>query len=306
MLGILLGFGSAIAFAANAIITRRGVLRISSNYVANVSILTGPVLSFLAALVTGDIFQLGQFPWKAYLCFAVSGVIHFAFGRTWAYKSVQLVGSTRSNIVTSLSPIVSVTADVIIVGERINTLMLLGILCSLSSPFITLLKEQTVTRDTKTTGGYQGKEVDRRTLYLGMFYGLGAAVFWGSSIIFVKLGLENGGSPIAGNLIAYSTASIAIIPSLLNRNNKKEMLAADRKSLHLALLTGLTTNIAQLFRYLALQYGSVILVTAVIRTSPLGVLLLAFIFNRQYESFSRWVLLSNALLMAGTIMVLKA
>jgi len=45
---------------------------------------------------------------------------------------------------------------------------------------------------------------------------------------------------------------------------------------------------------------------AVIRTSPLGVLLLAFIFNRQYESFSRWVLLSNALLVVGTILVLSA
>ncbi len=306
MLGILLAFGSAVAFAANAVITRRGMLRVSSNYVANVSILTGPVLSGLAAFVTGEIFQLGQFPGKAFIFFACSGVIHFAFGRTWAYKSIQLIGSTRSNIVTSLSPIVSVTAAVLIVGETINALMTLGILCSLSSPFITLFNEQTVARGPMPAGAYQGKEVDRRTLYLGMLYGLGAAVFWGSSIILVKLGLESGGTPVAGSLIAYSSASIAIIPSLLNRKNRKEMFGADRQSLQLALLSGLTTNMAQLFRYLALQYGSVILVMAVIRTSPLGVLLLAFIFNRKYESFSRWVLLSNALLVVGTILVLSA
>jgi hypothetical protein len=53
-------------------------------------------------------------------------------------------------------------------------------------------------------------------------YGMGAAIFWGSSFIFIKLGLENGGSPIAGSLLAYLGASIAIIPSLLNRENKKE------------------------------------------------------------------------------------
>ena len=84
------------------------------------------------------------------------------------------------------------------------------------------------------------------------------------------------------------------------------MFTADRQSLKIALLVGLTTNIAQLLRYVALKYGSVILVTAAIRTSPLGILLLSFIFNRQYESFSRWVLLSNALLIIGTAMILYA
>jgi uncharacterized membrane protein len=148
--------------------------------------------------------------------------------------------------------------------------------------------------------------VDRHTLYLGMLYGAGAALFWGSSLIFIKLGLENGGSPIAGNMIAYLGASVFIIPSLAKQKNREEMLTADRKSWQLAIYTGLSAMTAQLLRYLALEYGSVILITAIIRTTPLGVLLLSFIFNRQYESFSRWVLLSNALLIVGTIMILKA
>ncbi len=207
---------------------------------------------------------------------------------------------------TSLSPVASITLAIIVLGETVNTLMVIGIICSLSSPFITLLKEQTVARSSRTMGSHGGKDVDRRTLYLGMLYGAGAALFWGSSFIFIKMGLQSGGTPIAGNMIAYMGASIAIIPSLLKRKNRMEMLAADRKSLNLALLTGITTNIAQLLRYVALQYGSVILVTAVIRTSPLGILFLSFIFNRKYESFSRWVLLSNALLIVGTVLILKA
>jgi drug/metabolite transporter (DMT)-like permease len=306
MLGIILGFGAAIAFAWNAIITRRGVLRASSNYVANISILTGPVLSLVVASVTGHLYEIGDFPWKACVFFSLSGIVHFAFGRTWAYKSIQLIGSNRANIVTSLSPIVSITLAIMVLGETVNALMIMGIVCALSSPFITLLKEHTVAAETNIKKSSRGKEIDRHTLYLGMLYGMGAALFWGSSFIFIKLGLTNGGTPIAGNMIAYLAASIAIIPSLLKQQNKSEMLAADRKSLKLALLVGLTANIAQLLRYLALQYGSVIIITAVIRTSPLGVLLLSYIFNRQYESFSRWVLLSNALLIIGTILILSA
>jgi drug/metabolite transporter (DMT)-like permease len=303
--GVILGFGSAIVFACNAIVTRRGVLRKSSNYIANISILTGPVFSFIVLCISGELAYIGQFTGMAYFYLALSGIIHFAFGRTWAYKSIQLIGANRANIVTSLSPIVSIALAVIVLGETVNLLMLCGIVCSLSSPLITLCGERTVAR-APLVGSACGKEVDRRTLSLGMLYGAGAALFWGSSFIFIKLGLASGGTPVVGSLIAYTTASIAIIPSLMKATNKEEMISADRKSLNIALLVGLTSNVAQLLRYLALQYGSVILVIAAIRTSPLGILLLSFLFNRQHESFSRWVLLSNALLIIGTIMILYA
>jgi uncharacterized membrane protein len=137
-----------------------------------------------------------------------------------------------------------------------------------------------------------------------MLYGLGAAIFWGGSTIFIKFGLEKGGTPVVGSLIAYLAASIAISPSLLNRKNRTEILNAERKSLQIALMSGLATNIAQWLRYVALGYASVIIVTFLIRTISLWILLLSFIFNREYESFSRWVLLGNALLMVGTILIL--
>ncbi len=306
MLGIILAFGTSIAFAFNAITTRRGVLRASSKYIANISILTGPIFSLLVASVTGELLELGRFSREAIVYLALSGIVHFAFGRTWYYRSVQLIGANRANLVTSLSPIASIILAMIILGETVNTLMVVGILLSLSSPLVTLANERTVEGSVLLKGASPTKDVDRRTLYLGMLYGLGAALFWGSSFIFIKLGLVDNGSPIAGSLIAYLGASLAIVPSLLKEENKKEMLAADGKTFRIALLVGLTTCVAQLLRYLALRYGSVIIVTAVIRTSPLGILLLSFIFNRQYESFSRWVLLSNALLVLGTVLVLIA
>jgi len=304
MLGIILGFASAFAFAFNAIFTRRGVLRASSSYIANISILMGPFFAAIFAGISGELSQIFHFPWKAYLYLALSGIIHFALGRTWAYRSIQLIGANRANIVTSLSPIVSILQAMIVLGEKLTPLMFAGVVCSLSSPFVTLFKEHTAAKAVMNHS-QAGREVDRATLMRGMFYGAGAAFFWGSSFIFIKLGLENGGTPIAGSMIAYIGATFAIFPSLWKEENRKEMISADISSLKLALLVGLTTNIAQLFRYLALKYGSVIVVTAVIRTTPLGILLLSFLFNRQYESFSRWVLLSNALLILGTFLVLK-
>jgi drug/metabolite transporter (DMT)-like permease len=304
MHGILFALGSAVAFGANAIITRRGMLRVSSNYIATLSVFTGCLFFLPINAITGDLFELGHLSWKAYLFWALSGIIHFALGRTWAYRSIQLLGSNRSNIVTGLSPAATVALAMMILKERITPLMGFGILLSLAGPLLIILKEQTV-RQSQPASGAPGMELDRHTLLVGMLYGVGAAVFWGSSAVFIKLGLETGGAPVTGTLISYVAAAAAISPSvLLNDKQRKELFHEGKKSLQSAISSGLTTSVAQLLKYLSLAYGSVIVVSLVGRTTPLWVLLFAFIFNRKYESFSRWVFLGNGLLIIGTILVL--
>jgi uncharacterized membrane protein len=165
------------------------------------------------------------------------------------------------------------------------------------------MKERPVSAAAQRADG-SGEELNRRTLYLGMMYGVGAAVFWGSSAIFIKLALNNGGSPLTGSLIAYLAASLFISPSLLLEKNRKEMLEADGKSLRMALLSGLCTNVAQLFKFIALAYGSVIVVSLMSRTAPLWVLLFSFLFNREFESFSPWVILGSLLLVCGTVLIM--
>ena len=298
MIGVVLSLCSAAVFGANSIIARRGVLRVSSRYIATLSVFTGPFFFLPIAVITGDIFGLGEISWRGYIYLALSGVTHFALGRTWGYKSLGIIGSTRSNVVTNLNPIVSIALAMLVLKERLTILMVFGILLSLSGPLLIILKEQ-------GAGGSQLKALDRRTLCIGMLYGVGASVFWGSSSIFVKLGLENGGSPITGSLIAYLAASVVISPSsFLREVNRKEILGEDKTSLKLAIFSGLTSSTAQLLRYLALGYTSVIVVSVLGRTMPLWVLLLAFLFNRKYESFSRWVLIGNACLIVGTILII--
>ena len=305
MLGILLGLGSSLVFGANSIITRRGVLRASSSYVATISIFAGSLFFLLLNAATGDLFGMARLTWKAYLFWGLSGLLHFALGRTWAYRSLQYLGSNRSNIVTSLSPIATVALAMVILKETVTFLQFVGILLTLSGPLLMLLKEQTASGGASTRSGSYGREIDSRTLLLGVVYGAGAALFWGSSPIFIKFGLEAGGSPVAGTLISYAAACVAVGPlSLLRTVERKELLGESRKSLEVALFSGLTTALAQLLRYLALSYGSVIVVSLMFRTLPLWVLVFAFIFNREYESFSRWVFFGNGLLIVGTIMVI--
>jgi drug/metabolite transporter (DMT)-like permease len=302
VLGVVLGLVSSIIFGANTIITRRGVLRVSSGYIANVSIFTGCLFFVMVTTATGELSALSGLSWKAYLFWALAGIVHFALGRTWSYRSVQFIGSNRSIIVTSLNPIATVILAVAVLQERMSLAQVAGALMTISGPLLILMKERTSLSVARTTSGSYGKQIDRRALTLGLVYGVGAAVFWGSSAIFIKLALDAGGKPIVGSLISYAAAAVVISPFVfLNRKNRTEFFSGD--SLQLAIWSGLTTGIAQLLRYLALAAGSVIVVSLMLRAQPLWVLAFAFIFIREHESFSRWVLLGNGLVLAGTVLI---
>lgn len=306
MTGALLGLISAAAFGANAIITRRAMLRVSSNYIATLSIFAGTLFFFLIVIISGKIANLDQVPWKALLFWILAGVVHFALGRTWAYKSIQYIGSNRSNVVTSLNPVATIILALVVLQETVTPLMWAGILFSLAGPLVMMVKEETLRHEPPGKTAVPGKEVDRATLYKGMVYGVGGAIFWGSSAIFIKLALrEGGGSPVVGSFLSYLGATIVVGGSLFfNERSRTEVLTEDRRSLKWAVVSGVASGIAQLLRYVALGYASAIVVSLMNRTMPLWVLVLSFVFNREYESFSRWVLLGNLLLVIGTVLVL--
>jgi len=61
-----------------------------------------------------------------------------------------------------------------------------------------LWKEQTAVQETDATPASPGRNVDSHTLLLGILYGAGAAVFWGSSAIFIKFAWRRVGALLPG------------------------------------------------------------------------------------------------------------
>ncbi|MBI4333192.1 MAG: DMT family transporter [Chloroflexi bacterium] len=304
MLGAILALVSAAFLGTNSVVVRRAVLTVSPNYMATLTVFCGPIFFFILALATGDLFKIPYFGWQAILFFALAGIIHFAMGRSFGYRAVEILGATRAGILTGLNIVWSIFLAVIILNETVTPLMWVGICFSLSGPTIIGLKEEKVTRSFQQRVGKQFKVVDRKTFFKGIFFGTCSAIFWGSSSIFIKLGLENGAAPLGGTFIAFSAAALVVSASLLNKKNRDEVLGSDWRKLRFAAMSGLTSSTGQMMRYLALNYGSVIVVGLVSRTMPIWTLTLSFIFNRKFESFSRWVLIGYGLLIIGTVLVL--
>ncbi len=304
MLGAIFSLVFASSMSVNSIVVRRGVMRVSVNYITTLSVLSGPIFFFLLALFAGEVFQIASFSWKVTLFFALAGIIHFALGRNFGYKSTQLLGANRSTAIVGMYAVVSVILAIIFLGEKLTLFTMAGVILSTMGPLIIVLKEGQVSRSAEAKINPNVNSLDKKTLYLGVLLGLGAAVLWGSSPIFIKLAMDNGGTAIAGNFISYSAASLVVCASLFNKKDRQEILRKDWPSLKIAIMSSLAANIAQLARYLALSYGSVIVVSIVSRTIPVWTIALSYIFNRKLESFSRWVFLGNGLLILGTILVM--
>ncbi|MBI2853660.1 MAG: DMT family transporter [Chloroflexi bacterium] len=292
-----------MSLGINQCIARRAVLRASPGYMANMVIFFGFPFFLLVAAITGDLLQMGRYSWQSYAIFSFAGLVQFTFGRTWFYKSIKLIGATRSNPVINLNIIIVVVLALVLFHEPITLLTVVGIMLAITGPFLIAVKEPT--DDARLQSKADLRTIDRRTLYRGTLYGLGCAVLFGSGTISVKLGLNYGGSPVIGSLVAFLASSIAIIPSVFfNAENRRELLSPSKHALVFGLLCGLATSVAIMMTYGALYYGPVIVVSLVQRTLPIWALLFAFAVNRKNESLSRWVLAGNGVLMAGVILIL--
>lgn len=288
----------------NQVFARKALFKASSSYVANNSIFIGIPFFLIATAITGDLFRLSRCPWQAYVFFALAGVSNFAIGRTWGLKSIQLIGVTRSGVITGMNFVVTILLAVIALGEGLKPLAIVGILLSLTGPLLLAFQKTDAKADAEAKANGRAV-IDRGTLYKGSLYAVGAAVFWGLSPIFTKFGLDAGGAPVLGNLVSYMAATVVISPSMLfNAPIRNALFKTSKGALGLVALSSVCSSTGQLLRNLALAYGLVIVVSLTGRTQPLWGLVFAFLFIRQDESFSKRVLLSNALLILGSVLVL--
>jgi len=93
MSGSLLALFSAFFFAASMICTRRGVLRIKDPALGGyISVFVAPPLFLLAATAVSDLHSITTFTLNGYVFLAVAWIIHFVFGRSSSYWSINILG----------------------------------------------------------------------------------------------------------------------------------------------------------------------------------------------------------------------
>ncbi len=126
-LAILFGFLAAIGFGSSAALARLGLQRVPPTLAVFISLCTGFLFTFILVLTLHLQDALALSP-RAFLWFFLFAIITFPLARLLNYTAISLAGTSRSAPVLAISPIFSTLLALIVLGEKPNMLIGLGIL----------------------------------------------------------------------------------------------------------------------------------------------------------------------------------
>jgi drug/metabolite transporter (DMT)-like permease len=111
----------------------------------------------------------------------LSGIVGFALGDLFLFKSFVVIGARISMLIMSLAPPIATFFGYIILGERLNSMQLWGILITLSGVVMVVLQRSD---DSKS-----GKTINKKLKYplMGILLALGGAIGQGMGLVLTKL-----------------------------------------------------------------------------------------------------------------------
>lgn len=265
-LAVGLAIVAALFFATSSTLVRARVrsagplVALALSLAVNVVVLWAIAFAFFD--VTVDLWR-----WRY---FVAAGALAPVLGRFFNYAGIDALGVNISSPITFANPVVSMAVAIAFLGERISVLGLAGGLIVVAGGSVIASAKGDGTVD-----------FEKKYLVLPVL----AAVFYGTSHVFRKLGIDLVSSPVVAAAVTASTSLVLLTGYFVVRPEKRSFDVGREEALFFA-LAGLATSIAIPVFYLALQVGSVVIVTPLLNTTPLFILAFSFLFFRGGELFT--------------------
>jgi drug/metabolite transporter (DMT)-like permease len=321
LLGVLYAALGAFTFALNNVTMRRGVV---TGSVLQGMALTVPIggLSFLVMTIAfGELHQLVVFPMAALTWLVCQGIVHFVIGRYCNYKSNQLMGVNLTAPVVQLQVPIAMLLAVVMLHEKFTVLQAIGSALMLGGSFITqgnagkskkkasaLLSAATPIPTARAQGELAApkpKPIFQPRVFSGYFFGLGAAMCYGSSPLMARQAflLAPDISTTAGGCLAYTAATLFFLLILLKPGSWADIKSMKRENVPWFLSSAVLVAISQAFVYASLAVAPLMVVTPILQLSLVFRLFLSQLINRDYEVMNTAVLIGAFTAVLGSILV---
>lgn len=267
-------------------------------------------------VANGDIVKLRTIPGSGYLYFALSGGVHFIAGWTLLNQSQKLLGAARTSPLLASTPLFGTLLAVVTLGELPNFLSLLGMATIIGG--VTLVHLDRIRREARFVampagtersaggaGGISGEGGPRRrgAAFYPLF-GLGAALAWAVSPIFIRRGLAVADRPLLGVAIGIFAATV-IYGCVLIARRQRFLSQVGMRALLLKILAGVLVGFATVSRWYALSVVEVTVVLSLgLLSVPTVMVFARLIASRQLERATSQVLAGAALVVAGALILI--
>lgn len=306
-LGIIFALLGALSFSSNAVSIRRGVTRGAASQGLYLTVFSGTVLFLIASLIAGQIFEAGSVSGRDLAFMAAAGVVHILGGRYCNYRAIGALGANRAQPIVGTSTLFSVGIAILWLNEELTWLKAVGILLVMIGPAMVAPRRRSASRTAPagasgTAPATEVKPFSPKTVE-GYFFGIAAALLWGAGPVLMRAGVEHNELGVLGGTVAYASASVVLLATLLIPGQASGAIKLDKNARGMFLIGGVSSFLANMFRFSALALAPVSVVIPLMRSAVLFTLVLNFAFNRHLESFEPKVIGGILISLVGAILV---
>lgn len=293
MSGIFLSIISGITFGLFGTVNRRASHGANVYQSTFILLFVSSIVLIIVAAVTEDRSLLFLVSPLAIFYFALAAFIHFFIGWTLFSFSQKTVGAARTGVLIGTVSLWGTIFGIIFFAEYLSIPIFFGI-------FLMIVGSYVVSSDPAKLANAEIK-----TGFKASLYGLGTAVCFAASSIFIRFGLELLSSPLVGVTIGMTLVTLLygiIMGAQIIISGEKVNFVGSK--LWLQILAGILVALATWWRWLALDLTPIAVVIALSRLSIPTVLILSpMIIGQKLEQVNLRVWIGGGVIVIGAMVL---
>lgn len=226
------------------------------------------------------------------VAFAAAGFAGSLLARLLMYESVDLIGASRTAPIVSSNVFFATVLAVVFLDETLTIAHFVGIVCIVGG--VVVLSWETASSE---------PDQSLRDVGLSLSLPVAAAAAVGAEPIFVAIGLAEGTPPLPGVMVMAVTATLGFVAYLVMvRVPVRVPLRSPALGWYVG--AGISSTIALVTYFAALQVAPVVVVVPLLQTTPLVVAVLSALFLPQrLEQVTVSVVAASVVVVLGAILV---
>ncbi len=309
MIGEIFSLIAGCSFSTGNVAVRRGMRKARDTGVfVSTSISALVFLIIISVLYLRDLLPPLSVP--GFWLFVLAGLFTSFLGRSLHYAAISVIGPSRATSFRASSPVVTVGLAFAFLSERFTPLQFVGATAIISG-VILLSREAAgrtdleVVRENPRT--LTADVIPGRRSFLGVLYGLAAALSFGAGHFMRKLALKEVPSPFWGLAVGTTAAWLALVLHAASRGDLRE-LWKDNFNVHAPpwffILGGIFTTAGQMFLFLGIYLTAVSTAMVLASTEPLGSLLISRLLLGKEEPLNWRVVFCCCSVFLGIILMI--
>ena len=307
MTGVALAAVAGIGFGLFQSVNRAALRGMDAYASTFLQVLVSAALLVAVSLAAGDPGRLAAAPAPAWWWFAAAGLVHFSVGWTLLNLSQQRLGAARTSPLLATVPLFGVVIAAVTLREVPSALELAGVALMVGGVSAMEVERARAPR-AGATGGWRnaGGTGSRRfrpaVVWTASLFGLGTALCWAVSPIFIRQGLRDLPSPLLGVTVGVVAATLAygLVLPLRGRGG----LRFTREALAWKLAAGVLVAVSTWARWVSVSLVPVAVVLALgLLSVPTVMAAAPALVGRQAERVTAPVLAGSALIVAGALAI---